>query len=297
MPKGDHMTEIGRLNPVIAALERGEPAFMAFGRAEKEEAVQFGTSALDAVLFEMEHTPWDGTGLREAMQFLLNRRRMWEAGTLAPPVAPFVRIPANGAEMNQWMAKQALDAGVYGVVWPHVTSAAQVENAVSACRYARPETAANFHPKGQRGDGPANAARYWGLTQAEYYERADVWPLAPKGEILVMVMVESVEAMENLDEILAVPGLGAIMIGEGDLSQQLGHARQYEHPVVKEAKTRILETAKAAGIPVAYPHVTAANAEAVIAEGYRILFTTPTRSYASMDKARAAIAARAMAGA
>jgi 4-hydroxy-2-oxoheptanedioate aldolase len=263
---------------------------MAFMRAEREEAVAAGASALDGVVFEMEHGPWDAGQLRDSLQHLLNRRRMIERGTLAPDVTPFVRIPANGGEMNQWLAKQALDVGVYGVVWPHIGTADQARNAVTACRYARPRDDVLYQPGGQRGDGPVNAARYWGLTQQEYYRRADVWPLNPAGEILVVLMIESVEGMENLSEILGVPGVGAIMIGEGDLSQQLGHPRDYEHPKVRSAIARIVEQALAADIPVAHPHVSAANAEQAMADGFRILFTGPTRSFAALEKVRSRLA-------
>ncbi len=280
------MTKTNRLNGIIAALEEGRPATMAFVRAEREEAIQYGLSQLDGVLFEMEHTPYSASELRDAMQFLMNRRRMIQGGSLRPQVTPFVRIPANGAEMNTWMAKQVLDQGVYGVVFPHIATAEQARNAVSACRYARPAGAALSEPKGLRGDAPNAAARYWGLTVPEYYAQADVWPLDPNGEIMVVLMIESVEAMENLDEILAVPGIGAIMIGEGDLSQQLGYPRQYEHPVVAEAKQAILTKAKAAGIRVAYPHATAENAQKVLEAGYDILFCTPSRSYATLDKVK-----------
>ena len=132
-----------------------------------------------------------------------------------------------------------------------------------------------------------NAARYWGLTQAEYYAKADVWPLNPEGEILVGLMIESVEAVANIDEILAVPGVGFVIIGEGDLSQELGYARQYDHPVVLEAKAKVLAAAKAAGVPVAHPHANPGNAEKALADGFGILFCTPTRSFATLDKVKA----------
>ncbi|MCR8724526.1 HpcH/HpaI aldolase family protein [Frigidibacter sp. ROC022] len=280
------MEKIGRLNGIIAALEEGRRPTMAFARAEREEAIQLGLSQLDGVLFEMEHTPYSPSELRDALQFLMNRRRIIEGGSLRPPVTPFVRVPANGAEMNTWMAKQVLDQGVYGVVFPHIATAEQARNAVAACRYGRPEDAPNFEPKGLRGDAPNVASRYWGLTVPEYYARADVWPLAPEGEIMVILMIESTEAMHNLTEILSVPGVGAIMIGEGDLSQQLGYPRQYDVPAVAEAKKTILSAAKKAGVRVAHPHVTSGNVADVIAEGYDILFTTPSRNYAALEKAR-----------
>lgn len=280
------MDKIDRVNGIIAALEEGRRATMTFARAEREEATQLGLSHYDGVLFEMEHTPYSASELRDAMQFMLNRRRIIESGSLRPAVTPFVRIPANGAEMTSWMVKQVLDQGVYGVVFPHIGTAEQARNAIAACRYARPKGAPTYEPKGIRGDAPNAAARYWGLTVPEYYARADVWPLVPEGEIMAIMMIESVEAMENLDAILAVPGLGAIMVGEGDLSQQLGCPRQYEHPEMVAAKRGILGKARAAGVHVAHPHVTGANVAQVIEEGYSILFTASPRNYATLDKAR-----------
>ena len=119
-----------------------------------------------------------------------------------PEITPIVRIPANGVEMNQSYAKQALDRGVYGVVWPHINNAEQAYNAVASCRYARKPTAEMYEPAGARGDGPATASRYWGLTMPEYYRKADVWPLNPEGELLVFTMIESVAGVHNIDDIL-----------------------------------------------------------------------------------------------
>ncbi len=280
------MSNTDRLNGIIAALEAGEKPTMAFARADREEATQFGLSPLTGVLFEMEHTPYSASELKDALAHLMNRKRIVDSGSLRPPVTPFVRIPANGAEMNTWMAKQVLDQGVYGVIFPHIATAEQARNAVSACRYARPEGSEAYEPKGLRGDAPNAAARYWGLSVQEYYDRADVWPLDPKGEIMVVLMIESVEAMQNLDQILKVPGVGAIMIGEGDLSQNLGYPRQYDHPEVVKAKAEILAKAKAAGVAIAHPHVGVANAAEVIEQGFDILFTTPSRSYATLEKVK-----------
>ena len=123
---------------------------------------------------------------------MLNRKQIVDRGTLAPAVTPLVRIPPNGGELNQWIAKQVLDSGVYGIVWPHVSTVEEARNAVVACRYPRPKDAPLYEPPGQRGDAPAAAARYWGLSQQEYYRKADVWPLAPDGEVLVAIMCEEV---------------------------------------------------------------------------------------------------------
>src|SRR5437764_1460574 len=88
-------------------------------------------------------------------------RKLLRRGGLAPAVTPIVRIPPNGGELNQWVAKQVLDVGVYGVVWPHVCTVEEARNAVAACRYPRPPSAPRSEPAGVRGDAPTTAARYW----------------------------------------------------------------------------------------------------------------------------------------
>jgi 4-hydroxy-2-oxoheptanedioate aldolase len=218
---------------------------------------------------------------------MLNRRQLFERQSLSPAVTPIVRIPANGGEMNQWMAKQALDIGAYGVVWPRVSTVEQAYNAVASCRYPRPKTADAYEPAGLRGDQPVHAARYWGITPEEYYAKADVWPLAPHGEILVIVMCEDVDAVDNLPRILKeVKGIGVVLIGEGDLSQNLGYPRQYDHPAVVEAMTAIRRICGEHGVVCGHPHVDARNAQRVIDEGYRFLMAAPARTFAGLDACR-----------
>ncbi len=100
-----------RLNGVIRAWESGKPAFASFASADRTTAIAFSTSPYDGVVFEMEHNPWDPNGLQDAFQYLLNRQQIAKSGSIAPAITPFVRIPPNGEERNQWVAKQALDRG------------------------------------------------------------------------------------------------------------------------------------------------------------------------------------------
>jgi 4-hydroxy-2-oxoheptanedioate aldolase len=281
------MTDNQRLNGVIRAWEQGKPVFSAFAKLDKQTAIEMTDAPYDGIIFEMEHNPYDVAGLGDALQYMLNRKQIAASGSVAPAVTPLARIPANGVEMNQAFAKQVLDRGVYGVIWPHVHTVEQAYNAVASCRYARPKDAPLYEPRGVRGDGPASAARYWGLTQAEYYAKADVWPLAPQGELLVGLMIESTTAIENLDDMLAnVPGIGFCLIGEGDLSQELGFARQYEHPVVIDAMRRIVETCHKHNVPVGNPHTNAKNVERLLQEGYRFLMSAPSRSYGVVGQGR-----------
>lgn len=276
-----------RLNGVIRALEEGKTAIVTFASADIATANELSTSGYDGVVFEMEHNPYDNGDLRHALQYLLNRRQIASSGSIAPAVTPLVRIPPNGGERNQWIAKQVLDSGVYGVLWPHVSTVEEAYNAVASCRYARPKGSERYEPEGIRGDAPGTAARYWGLTQQEYYAKADVWGIDPDGEILVMMMCEDVRAIDNLPDILKqVPGIGVVVIGEGDLSQNLGYPRQYDHPVVKEAMAAIRAICKEQNVAVGHPHVDTANVAQAIEDGYRFLMAGPTRSYAAFEQAR-----------
>jgi len=281
------MADIPRLNGVIKALEQGKTAFVGFASPDIETATALASSPFDGVAFEMEHAPMSPPVLRDALQYMLDRRQLVQGGTLAPKVAPLVRIPPNGGEMNQWIAKQVLDIGVFGIIFPHVSTVEEARNAVSACRYPRLPGAPLYDPPGIRGDAPTRAARYWGLTQQEYYTRADVWPLAPQGEILAIIQCEDTKAIENLPRILEqVRGIGVVLIGEGDLSQELGHPREYEHPVVAEAIDRILKICKDHSVPCGHPHPDAKNIERLIASGYRFLMPSTPRSFGVLEQGR-----------
>jgi 4-hydroxy-2-oxoheptanedioate aldolase len=281
------MADTPRLNGVIAALDQGKPAFVSFCAAEIGVAQAISAAPYDGVVFEMEHRPYDIRALRDCLQYMLDRRQILQKGTLAPAVTPFVRIPPNGGEASQWVAKQVLDQGVYGIVWPHVSTVDEARNAVTACRYPRPRSAPYFEPAGQRGDAPAAAARYWGLSQQEYYTRADVWPLNPQGEILVAIMCEEVRAIKNLPRMLEeVPGIGIVIIGEGDLSQDLGYPRQYDHPTVAGAIDEILAICKQHDVPCGHPHVDAKNIEGLLDKGFRYLMPAPVYSYPALELGR-----------
>jgi 4-hydroxy-2-oxoheptanedioate aldolase len=278
------MADLPRLNGIIRALEQGQHALTCFAAADIDSALAMSTSKFDGCVFEMEHNPWDGKALRDCLQYMLNRAQIAKAGSIVPAVTPMVRIPVNGVEMAQWQAKQALDMGCYGIVFPHISSVEEAANAVGACRYPRLKSAQNYDPPGIRGDGPTAAARYWGVSQQEYYQKADVWPLNPQGEILCILQMEDTKGIENLDAILTkVKGIGAILIGEGDLGQELGYPRQYDHPELLKWMARVVDTCKKHNVVVGHPHVESGNCERIVKEGYRFLMCAPTRGYGHLQ--------------
>src|SRR2546425_12269808 len=114
------MPEIPRLNGVIRALDQGKTAFVSFAPVDNETAVALAGSSLDGVAFEMEHAPMSAPALRDALQYMLDRRQILDSGTLGPRVTPFVRIPPNGGEMNQRIAQPGLGIGAFGLILPHL---------------------------------------------------------------------------------------------------------------------------------------------------------------------------------
>ena len=259
-----------RLNPVIARLDDDHVVRATFlDNGNLTQAAEYGDLDLDMVIIEMEHVGFDFSALRITMQGLLSRRRIAADG-LRPSVAPFVRLPPNASEMPDWMIKQTLDSGVYGLVLPKLETVEQAEAIVSAARYPA-QRAWVRGDGGRRGYEPRRAARYWGLSVPEYMAAADVWPLNPAGNLLLIGLVESMCGVENLPAILdATQGIGAVYIGTGDLSADLGLSGDYRHPEVRAAIDEVLQQCRRRGVPCAFVVRSEGEARDQIARGVRI---------------------------
>jgi 4-hydroxy-2-oxoheptanedioate aldolase len=171
------------------------------------------------------------------------------------PAVPFVRVPWNEFSAINRM----LDAGALGVVVPMVNSAAEAREAVAACRYA---------PLGARSWGPVRAQlSVGGASGADYFQRAN-------DEVACIVMVETKQAVDRLDEILDVPGIDAVYVGPSDLSITLGLPPGLDNGgAFEEARLHIAKTCNARGI-IAGMHASAALASKHAAAGYRMITIT-----------------------
>ena len=192
----------GRLNQIIAAFEQGRPAF-----ANEHWR-----------LFGIEHNPFAIDDLEQGLADLR------PAGSERPQLTPIVRIEYEGDQDFRHAVKQYLDVGAMGIIVPHVNTAHDARRLVSAMRYPPQQVLPDVprEPRGVRGVAAGRAGTYWGLTPDEYATRADVWPLNPQGELLALIMFEDIAALDSLREILAVPGLAGVMIGQSDLSISMG---------------------------------------------------------------------------
>src|SRR5258705_5554011 len=103
------MADTPRLNSIIRLLEQRQIPITVFSPPAVESAIELATARYDGVVFEAELNPYDIRGLRDCLQYMLNRRQLFERQSLSPAVTPIVRIPANGGEMNHWIAQQGRD--------------------------------------------------------------------------------------------------------------------------------------------------------------------------------------------
>jgi 2-dehydro-3-deoxyglucarate aldolase len=186
--------------------------------ADPVVAENLSHAGFDWLFVDTEHSPIPLDALQT--QLLLAQR----GGT-----PTLVRVPWN----DPVMIKQVLDVGAEGILVPMVNSAEEARRAVEAAKYP---------PAGRRGWGP-RAASGFGRQANEYAQEAN-------DRIVVITQVEHIDAVRNLDSILAVPGLDGVFIGPSDLSYSMGIPRQFEHPDLIAAIQEVARKARAAGVPV-----------------------------------------------
>ncbi len=277
-----------RYNKAIDLLEQGKPVFCSglVWNGNLDDLMYVADSDYDMVIVEMEHEGLSFNNLRASLQFLLNRKKIAGGGGLQADPVPLVRIPPNSREQNQWVIKQALDTGVYGLVLPHLNTVEEARAAVAAARYPQIPGSPDFEPEGQRGWWARIAPRYWGLSAREYYHAADLWPLDPDGNMLLMPIIEEPQGVENLPEILReVRGIGAVWAGPGDMSVAMGHPGESDHPDVQANLLRILDACQNAGVPCA-TGATAAEVPMRLEQGFRIIITSPEKSAPGLVEGR-----------
>lgn len=199
-----------------------------------------GQSGYDWVAVDLEHGSF-------SLHQLPNIFRALELGE----TLPLVRL-AQGHVKD---CKQALDAGAAGVIVPMVESAEQLQMVKNAC---------SWPPSGTRGVG-FSRANLFGKNFVAYNEEAQ----SP----FFVAMIEHVRAVENLESILSVKGLDAILVGPYDLSASMGMTGKFEEPLFEKVMSRILalcgQYQVPAGIHVVQPDIKMVDKR--IAEGYRFI--------------------------
>ncbi len=261
------------LNPVIAKLEAGE---IVYGLSTQNLALSYAREVArapaDFMYVDMEHSPMDFVALRTFLLAMADKQTMLRKGNLQPDVALFARF-APPPDESEWVVKQALDLGLYGVLFNGVDTPEHAAFAVSTMRYPQLRESPYPEPAGIRGWSPTNAAWAWGVSSDEYRRRADVWPLNPDGDLFAIMMIESAEAMSNLDAIASTPGVGALFPGAGgDLGLSLGVGPG--SPELEDAFGQILAACLRHDVACAISANTGEDVARRVREGWRIIRTT-----------------------
>ncbi|MCH7552875.1 MAG: 2,4-dihydroxyhept-2-ene-1,7-dioic acid aldolase [Chloroflexi bacterium] len=207
-----------RPNKIKALWREDKPVSFAWmSTADGYAAELVANAGFDAMVLDMQH----GMGIGP------DRATAWLQAVSTTETVPFVRVPWNEPAYIQWV----LDAGAYGVIVPLVGSREEAEKAGGACRYS---------PIGYRSVGPNRSRFYAG---SDYMQHANE-------EIICLVMIEDIKAIDRLDEIAQAPGIDGFYVGPADLAQTMGVAPfQYrESDAHAEACQKILDAAKAHGL-------------------------------------------------
>ncbi len=176
-----------------------------------------GNIGFDYLWIDTEHT---AIGLNCLEQHLISAR--------ASGVSAIVRVPC----VDQVRAKPILEMGPDGIIFPQVNSYQLAKTAVEACMYP---------PKGNRGFGPRRAIQFGRVPLDEYYRTAD-------DDLMRILQVENVKAVEDLEKIVTIEGIDAFIIGPCDLAASMGHFNDLHHPEVVEAMKYVERTSHAAHI-------------------------------------------------
>lgn len=165
-------------------------------------------------------------------------------------VVPMARVPWN----EPGIIMRLLDAGAYGIICPMINSREDCERFVGACRY---------HPDGYRSLGPTRARLYGGADYEQHANR----------HVLAFAMVETGEALANLDQIAGVRGLDGLYVGPGDLSLSMGFSQRLDsdEPAFLESLDRILAAARTHGLVAAIHTNSPAYATRMIARGFGLV--------------------------
>ncbi len=200
----------------------------------------------DYMWLDAEHSPADFAHVQMMVQ---------AAGGRCPCL---VRVPEN---KEVWI-KKALDTGCQGVVVPQIRSAAEARQAVEACLYP---------PAGQRSVGITRAQGY-GISFQDYVGTAN-------DELAIVLQVEHIQGGQNIESIVSVPRIDAILVGPFDLSGSLNLLGQITHPHVQEAIEEVRRVCQAARVPLGIFTVDAPSARSWIDKGFRLIALNTDASF------------------
>ena len=246
----------------------------------------------DYINIGFEHGSFDLAGLDSYLHGMVDAGPT-RSGHRTPAI--IVEVPVNGisraiVEANAWMFQQILARGVHGVILCKANTADAVRAFVECCRFPVQRAGVGEGVgEGVRGFGAEiSAAHVWGVDIQTYGAKADPWPLNPDGELILGIKIETVTGVEQLEEIIAVPGIAFAEVGPTDMSYALGIPKLTVplSGMVADIEKRVGEACKTSGVPY-HPftgHLGPEGIPNVIDAGGRY-FTAPSEAIAIIGRA------------
>jgi 4-hydroxy-2-oxoheptanedioate aldolase len=251
-----------RVNKAIELLESGQPVYYSYGAGGFDEGRVAAETWADLLLYDMEGEAMDFTRLRAFMKGLVGGGPT-RSGHRTPAVIvtlPLYGLDTDTVTANHWMIQQALASGIHGLHLCHARNPKAVGAFVAAARYEihRQAVGAGLD-EGLRMFGAHKfASEIWGVTPKQYYGVADVWPLNPKGELLIGVKIEDHVGRRHTKKIVRVPGVSFAEWGPRDTSYASGFldvafdygrkAGVIEPPPLRAAAERVIRASKDAKV-------------------------------------------------
>jgi len=251
-----------RVNLAIELLSSGQPVYYDYGRGGYEEGKAAAKTWGDLLMYDMEGATLDFSKLRDFMRGLVDGGPT-ASGHRTPPVIvtlPLFGFDAATVRANHWMIQQTLAAGVHGLHLCHAQHPAAVAEFIRAARYEihRQGVGAGLEDGRRMFGAHEFASGIWGVSPKNYYALADVWPLNPKGELLIGVKIEDRAGLAHTEQIVRVPGVIFAEWGPRDTSYASGYldvAFDYgrkpgvvEPPPLRAAAERVIAASKAAQV-------------------------------------------------
>ena len=168
-------------------------------------------------------------------------------GSTKPTGFPVVRIDFEGFQEYNHLVTGLLNRGLGGIILPMVEAIPEITKFVATMRHPPQRATPDYlrYPYGTRGWNDGAAIRYWGLEPDVYVTMADVWPLNPQGELMALIMIETPEMVDMIRDVLSVPGLSGVLVGQGDLSLRLGVGTPASNPYHPEVEALVAKVAEA----------------------------------------------------
>jgi 2-keto-3-deoxy-L-rhamnonate aldolase RhmA len=292
-----------RLNPMIALHEKRLPVFGIThpaiavggrggrGGAAADSAAPPATppappslvaAARETMAYRYADFDYNSYSPANAERFMGYMAALIAAGGTMSSHAFISKVPIlhGNAEAATARIIEQLNMGHAGIMMQEVESADEVRTALAAMRF---KSKGGVRPD----DGIGLAAAYWGLSEAEYRQKADPWPLNKNGELVLWAIIESKKGIANVREIAAVPGVTVLTVGAGTLGGVFSTTGADGQRVRDQAGfdagvASVLAACKEFKLPCSYPANNPAEIEKLMAQGFSV-FTMQGRNSAGFD--------------